>query len=365
MAITQDSIRKTAGDGRDFGNRPPIRQSNGENSSTFEKSSSETFTQRPEDHSAVDTDFHFDQKGAIWYPDDLGSSPNAYYVKFEVYLLDTEKSTSKVRGDSPREVGFDDGFKPRFTQGLGTSAGHTRNLDVKIPLPIPTMKRVNEIIAMPMPDSVVSDHAASWSRAEGGMISNILALGDGVVTNGLAGGEGIAKTAALGAANGLTGLISQLGADGAQTHLKLLTKRAANPRNEFLFDGVNNRSFNFQWKFIPRSPKEARTLKGIIEKFKLYMYPELDQSTAGNFYLFPAMFDITFMQGNKENEWLYRTSTCALTNMIVNHTPAGQWIGMDSTGAPLGYDITLQFVESEFLHRDRFKSISNPNGVAR
>ena len=87
MAITQDSIRKSAGDGRDFGNRPPIRQSNGENTSTAGRTSSETFTQRPEDHSAVDTDFHFDQKGAIWYPDDLGSTPNAYYVKFEVYLL--------------------------------------------------------------------------------------------------------------------------------------------------------------------------------------------------------------------------------------------------------------------------------------
>ena len=364
MAITQDSIRKSAGDGRDFGNRPPIRQSNGENSSSAVNSSSETFSQRPEDHSTVDTDFHFDQKGAIWYPDDLGSTPNAYYVKFEVYLLDTEKSTSKVRGDSAREVGFDDGFKPRFTQGLGTNAGHTRNLDTKGFTP--TLKRVNEIIAMPMPDSVVSDHAASWSRAEGGMIANVLALGDGVVSGDASGGAvAIAKTAGLGAVNGVTGLLSQLDLDGAQTHLKLLTKRAANPRNEFLFDGVNNRSFNFQWKFIPRSPKEARTLKGIIEKFKLYMYPELDQSTAGNFYLFPAMFDITFMQGNRENEWLYRTSTCALTNMIVNHTPAGQWIGMDSTGAPLGYDITIQFTEAEFLHRDRFKSASNPNGVAR
>lgn len=364
MAITQDSIRKSAGDGRDFGNRPPIRQSNGENSTTFEKSSSETFSQRPEEHSAVDTDFHFDQKGAIWYPDDLGSTPNAYYVKFEVYLLDTEKSTSKVRGDSAREVGFDDGFKPRFTQGLGTNSGHTRNIDTKIPTP--TMKRVNEIIAMPMPDSVVSDHAASWSRAEGGMISNILALGDGVVSGDASGGAAaIAKTAGLGAANGITGLLSQMDLDGAQTHLKLLTKRAANPRNEFLFDGVNNRSFNFQWKFIPRSPKEAKTLKGIIEKFKLYMYPELDQSTAGNFYLFPAMFDITFMQGNKENEWLYRTSTCALTNMTVNYTDGGQWIGMDGTGAPFSVSVICQFTEAEFLHRDRFKSASNPNGVAR
>jgi hypothetical protein len=95
------------------------------------------------------------------------------------------------------------------------------------------------------------------------------------------------------------------------------------------------------------------------------MYPELDQSTNGNFYLFPAVFDITFMKGAQENEWLYRTSTCALTNMMINYTGMGQWVSTTYEGAPVAWDLTLQFTEMEFLHRERFKSGNNPNGVAR
>ena len=98
------------------------------------------------------------------------------------------------------------------------------------------------------------------------------------------------------------------------------------------------------------------------------MYPELDQATSGAFYLFPGVFDITFMHGAMPNEWLYQTSTCALTNMIINYTGAGQWVAMDSLsfpGAPFAIELTLQFTETEFLHRARFKTDNNPTGVAR
>lgn len=174
-----------------------------------------------------------------------------------------------------------------------------------------------------------------------------------------------AKAMSLGAASGIAGLLEQMDLEGAKTNLKLLTKRAPNPRNEFLFDGVNNRSFNFQWKLIPKSAAEAIKLRFLLEKMKLYMYPELDQSTGGNFYLFPAMFDITFMHGAQENEWLYRTSTCALTNILINYTGAGQWIATNYNGAPVAWEVTMQFTEVEFLHRERFKNYNNPNGVAR
>lgn len=322
-----------------------------------------TFKQQPETVGRGSDGFRFEDSSALWYPDDLGSPSNAYYVKFEVYLLDTDKSTTKVRGDGAREVGFaKGGGGPRFVSGLGTNSGHLRNTSV---IGSPTMKRLDQVIAMPMPDAVVTDHSTMWSKAEGGMVSAVLSLGDGVVSNGLDGAAAIGKTALLGAASGVTGLLSQLDLDGANTATKLLTKRSTNPRNEFLFDGVNNRSFNFQWDLIPKSEREARKIKDILDRFKLLMYPELDQSTAGNFYLFPAMFDITFYRGSQENEWLYRTSTCALTNMIVNYSGAGQWASAGDSGSPVAYNVTLQFTEAEFLHRDRFKSKNNPKGVAR
>lgn len=327
-------------------------------------SSNQVYGQTPEDISGDTGTFSFDTGNAIWFPEDLGSESNAYYVKLEVFLLDTEGSRTKVRGDSQKEVGFDEDAKPRFVSGLKShSGGHTRNTSI---LGSPTLKKLNEIIALPMPDSVVTDHSTMWSKSEGGLISSGASMADGLYSGDLSGGSSaIIKTVLMGMGSGATNLMSQVDLDGAQTHLKLLTKRAANPRNEFLFDGVNNRSFNLQWKFFPKSEKEARTLRELITKLKLYMYPELDQSTAGNFFLFPAMFDITFMRGSQENEWLYRTSTCALTNVIINYTGAGQWVSAGNSGAPVGMDLTCQFTEAEFLHRDRFKTDTNQDGVAR
>lgn len=355
----RDSLTKSGG--RRFDPPKAMEAKTSNLSRTDVDSSSSVFSQQPEEIQRSDG-FSFDNNKAMWFPEDLGTQSNEYYVKFEVFLLDTEKSTERVRGDSKRIVGFDEGSKPRFVNSLGTNGGQTRNTSV---LGSPTMKRLNEVIALPMPDSVVTDHSTMWSRSEGGMASTVLSLGDGISTDLAQGASNIGKTALLGVGTGISSLLSQMDLDGASTHLKLLTKRANNPRNEFLFDGVNNRSFNFQWKFIPKSEKEARTIHEILTKIKLYMYPELDQSTSGNFYLFPAMFDITFMKGSQENAWLYRTSTCALTNMIVNYTGAGQWISAGNSGAPVAFDVTCQFTEAEFLHRDRFKTESNPNGVAR
>lgn len=353
--------------GRDFNIRDALNVNTSDLGQSAQEPEEQIFSQIPEDIEPGDPTSSFKLADAAWFPDDLGSQLNAYYVKFEVYMLDAGKGAAGVRGDSTKDdVGFDKDSKgPRMTQNTGQTEGQLRNISVA---GSPVMKKLNEIIALPMPDSVITDHSIMWSKAEGGLVSAMIAMGDEFLNNPGSVSESAAKAAkamSLGAVSGVAGFLEQMDLEGAKTNLKLLTKRAANPRNEFLFDGVNNRSFNLQWKFIPKTAAEAKKLRIILEKMKLYMYPELDQSTGGNFYLFPAMFDITFMHGAQENKWLYRTSTCALTNMIINYTGAGQWIATDNFGAPFAWEVTMQFTEAEFLHRDRFKNDANPDGVAR
>ncbi len=350
--------------GRDFNIREALNVNTGELSQLAQEPAEQIFSQIPEDPNSGSTESNFTWEGAAWFPDDLGSAANSYYVKFEVYMLDTGKGLSGVRGDSDKEVTFVEGEGPRMAQNMGPE-GQLRNTSVA---GSPVLKKLSEIIALPMPDSIVTDHSTMWSKAEGGLVSAMVAMGDEFLNNPGTVSESATKAAkamSLGAASGIAGLLEQIDLEGAKTNLKLLTKRAPNPRNEFLFDGVNNRSFNFQWKFIPKSAAEAIKLHFLLEKMKLYMYPELDQSTSGNFYLFPAMFDITFMHGAQENKWLYRTSTCALTNMIINYTGAGQWVATNYNGAPVAWEVTMQFTEMEFLHRDRFKNNNNLEGVAR
>lgn len=353
--------------GRDYNTRGALNVNTGDLGQSAIEPQEQIFSQIPEDIAPGDTTSRFEWNGAAWFPDDLGSTANNHYVKFEVYLLDAGKGPAGVRGDSPKDdVGFVSGdSKPRMVQNTGQAEGQLRNKSVA---GSPVMRRLNEIIALPMPDSILTDHSTMWSKSEGGLVSAMIAMGDEFLNSPGAVSESAAKAAksmSLGAVSGVAGLLEQMDLEGAKTNLKLLTKRASNPRNEFLFDGVNNRSFNLQWKFIPKTSAEAIKLKIILEKMKLYMYPELDQSTNGNFYLFPAMFDITFMRGAQENDWLYRTSTCAMTNMIINYAGAGQWVATDFNGAPFAWEVTMQFTEAEFLHRDRFKNSNNPAGVAR
>lgn len=359
----RDMIQEAVSGGRDMPPSSPMLINNSELSGNSNgEMQDETYSQIPEDIDPVPSESGFKEGKVAYYPSDLGTERNAHYVKFEVFLVDT-KNLNLVQGDA--------NFPPKPDEsGAGMRSQSADGMIKEQQQNVVSFIKLEEMIGLPMPDSIVTDHSTIWSKAEGGLVSQGIGVTDMLLGNVENASkmdklENLVKTLALGMGSGISGMMNQLGMDGTETNLKILTKRALNPRNEFLFDGVNNRAFNLQWKFIPKSKEEAMSLRIILEKMKLYMYPELDQSASGAFYLFPALFDITFMQGSAENEWLYRTSSCALTNMIINYTGAGQWVATNERGAPVAWDLTMQFTETEFLHRSRFKNAGNPNGVAR
>ena len=52
------------------------------------------------------------------------------------------------------------------------------------------------------------------------------------------------------------------------------TGRAANPKKEQVFKGVDFRTFSFDYQFFPRDIDEANNVLRIIEEFKYHMHPE-------------------------------------------------------------------------------------------
>lgn len=315
------------------------------------------------------------QSKTLSYPSDLGSGYHQHYVKFEVFIVNAGDTFEENKNNIKKDA------KPRFTvnnskngrtthqvgERLGDSLSHVEkgkdygpnnkiNTHLEADLDFTTRYvQLEEMIGMPMPDGLIADHSMMWSRAESGMVGGAVSLADAVTTAEGRHKMDLLKHLGIGATSSISGLLEQAGFDGANTLLKAGTKRARNPRNEFLFDGVNNRSFNFSWRIIPSSEAEYRNVSAITDKFKLYMYPELDEALNGAFFIFPALFDITFMSGNSENKNLYKASTCALTNCTINYNGAGQFVAMEGTDAPFAIELTLQFTEVEFLHRKRFK----------
>jgi hypothetical protein len=127
-----------------------------------------------------------------------------------------------------------------------------------------------------------------------------------------------------------------------------------NPFREQLFKAVDPRTFQFEYKFVPRSATEALTVRKIIEQFKFHMHPEL--SAEKFFYIYPSEFNIEYRYKNQENENINKISTCVLENMTVDY--GGQQAGFHTfeDGMPTEITMRLQFRELEVLTKERIKA---------
>lgn len=129
------------------------------------------------------------------------------------------------------------------------------------------------------------------------------------------------------------------------------TSTIANPYTEVLFNGVQNRTFSFTFKMIPQNLKEQESVKAIIDEFKFHKAPEFKYGSQSNYMLFPSEFDIQFLNREGTNAWLFKISTCALTNMSINYSPEGQYAS-HKDGSPFATEMTLEFQELTTLTKE-------------
>jgi hypothetical protein len=127
----------------------------------------------------------------------------------------------------------------------------------------------------------------------------------------------------------------------------------ANPKKEQVFKGVDFRSFQFDYQFFPRNPKEAENVLNIIKTFKYHMHPEFKD--ANNFlYIYPSEFDIFYYNNGEENLNVHRNTSCVLYEMNINYTPNGQFNTFEN-GMPTQINVTLAFRELALLTKDKIK----------
>lgn len=182
------------------------------------------------------------------------------------------------------------------------------------------------------------------------------ALGQGSFSDMLEGQRGneLARVLALQAAKLPQGIANVLGADFALSDaLQYSTGRAPNPFREQVFRNVENRTFRFDYKFLPQDELEADQVKNIIHRFKLHMHPEL---TSGKlFYIYPSTFDIAYYFNGKENNNIHKISTCVLERMSVDY--GGQTWNTFNDGMPTEINISLEFRELERLTKERIDKL--------
>lgn len=149
-------------------------------------------------------------------------------------------------------------------------------------------------------------------------------------------------------------------------YYRAISRKVTNPFIINMYKSTKRRTFEFTFKFLPRSAKEVETTYQIINLFKRYSLPKRIGGLAGRYVEFPAEFRIRFNHDGMENLFLPRIGRSALTDISVTYgddpfstfapisskTDRGEVVG---GAAPTKIEMTLTFSELEILTADRIE----------
>jgi len=224
-------------------------------------------------------------------------------------------------------------------------------------------KRMNTAIAMFMPASVNTSYGANYTDTEIGMVTEgaikayeQFAQGNmrggfneiGALSDELADGLGLLALNTIGALPGFAGV-----REASEMRRGVILS----DRLELAFKGIDKRKFEYEFKMIPKSQREAEEIRNIIFAFKSSMMPEFEGGNlSGRKLIVPNTFDIEYMWNGAENNFINRVSECVLTNMNVSYggDRYKTYEGIDGDGAPpIETTISLSFSELELITREK------------
>ena len=228
---------------------------------------------------------------------------------------------------------------------------------------VPTTTRITDSIAIYLPPNVKDATSVGYNNAEMGVIGAAAAGAVDVVTalrkgdiSGLASTLGTAAkdllaTAGLGLGAEFIGTLAGVDPEGLKGFAKKAFGQASNPYMEVLFEGVELRTFTYNFTFSPRNADETDDVQKIIEMFRFHMLPEINGGSSA-FMTLPSTFDIHYMyqlSSNvaKENNFYTKIATCVLKGCDVDYTPNG--VKSFASGAPTQITMSLSFQETEML----------------
>ena len=73
--------------------------------------------------------------------------------------------------------------------------------------------------------------------------------------------------------------------------------KVTNNRTEMKFEGIDRRSFQFTFRFLPKSAAEALEIEEIVTMFRYHSMPEFDkgsQGVEGRTMVIPSTFNIEY-----------------------------------------------------------------------
>ena len=228
--------------------------------------------------------------------------------------------------------------------------------------------KMNTAISMYMPTGVQATYSQDYQNASIGQASKFAADVYSDVMAGVEPGAGVmnflknefpaaAREALI--LQGLKGAELIPGFQGATDTLGMITGEVVADRLELAFRNINKRSFQYEFKMLPKSQEEADMVYDIVLAFKKHSAPSFkDGNRSGKTLIVPDTFEIVYMYDDNENQYLNKISECVLETVDVNY--GGEryktFQGVKGRGAPpVETSITLNFKELELITRERIE----------
>lgn len=265
----------------------------------------------------------------LYYPSEL-ADPSANYpfmlfqiqkypVTLEFTILDDGKSTARGLTDTVTNI-------VKQLPEATTNAIQRNGVTSPTRNGRPVNPEVVATIALPITNNITNAIGIGWQMESMPILQGLLDLAGGIrdvnADTSLSGMNATVGEYVENAAARLTGWGGQgnnfaLKASTAATSelLKRTANRIANPKMQALFNGVQERTFTFEYIFTPISEEEANKVEQIIKTFTMYSLPNVTD----DFLImeFPHEYQISF-HGVKGFPIL---DSCVCTGIATNYTP--------------------------------------------
>ena len=288
------------------------------------------------------------------FPSNLGSKNVQHYIMFTIKPTapsDLELDFMTAAGEAMESIEsqFSNQFGGIGSGGSGTSIFKPGEVGKGGNITRPT--KDPEYVALYLPSVITNNQSTKYNDVEMGNVVSLLSRG--LSTNNLA---DLAKKFVANKAKQSAGaeLSSLAGA------YELKAGKVTNNQIESVFETIDRRTFQFDFRMIPRNPREATNIRKIVKKFRSHMAPSIPDIEKSTFMVVPSLFEIEFMSKGKLNNTLPRIQESICTTCNVNY--GGERISLfsdleteDGEFHPVETTMTLTFQEIPIITKEKIE----------
>jgi len=209
--------------------------------------------------------------------------------------------------------------------------------------------KISSAFALPLPTNITDQTEQGWSNRDQN-IGDVLF--DNATQVGRVFGVDLRDNPNVGDVGEVAARVGSRLLDPFNAQIQRNFGVAINPLKEVYYEGVNFRTYNFQWDFGPRNAEESREIMALIRRLEFHAHPAIT-STASTAFEIPETFIITF-----EHTGLPPMKKMVLQNIGVDYTASGVGPKFNTDGdenLPAFINLTTTFVEVEIRTKRDFR----------